>query len=480
MDVFGVKIPDKPLTNFEIEDYVKVLKISNFRGVFMRDALPDTPRKHESGIVNLNTSEEAGSHWVCYYKIDRDRTYFDSYGQVILSEVLNYLKTNEEKNQAVIRRNTDIVQPINTNICGHLCLFVLKAFSQNWTFRDILDKLTVFKFQNIPRSEIPSHNFSFTPQGAGIKWSSNMANELHKPVRKKFQKRYVFVKNVDDIWGADLVDMQTLRKKNKGYRYILMVMDILSKYGWAQPLKSKSGSAVAEALKIIFKNKTPKKLWTDKGTEFYNKQVSALLKKHNILLYSTHNDEKCSVIERWNRTIKTKLWKYFSANGTEKYFDILQPLIEKYNSTKHRSIGFTPTDARKPSNYQQVLRNLYVDKIQDINVKPKFNVGDRVRITIKKNLFDKGFSINWSDKIYTISKVKPTVPPTYIIKNDKDQEYEGSFYEQELQKTKEELFRIEKVLKWKKVNGQKLGRVKWIGYDNSYNSWLPESEIVDL
>ena len=259
-----------------------------------------------------------------------------------------------------------------------------------------------------------------------------------------------------------------------------MVMDVFSKYGWAVPLKTKTGKAVTEALKLIFKDQIPKKMWTDKGKEFYNKEVSTLLKEHNIHLYSTHNDEKCSVVERWNRTIKTQLWKYFSANGTYKYLDILNPLIQKYNLTKHRSIGFTPSDARKPSNYQQVFKNLYFKKVQRTNTEPKLKVGDKVRISVKKDIFEKGFTINWSDKIYTVSQVLTTLPPTYRIKNDKEEELEGSFYEQELQKTKEELFRIEKVIRWKKINGQKMGRVKWTGYDSSYNSWLPETEIKDL
>ena len=108
------------------------------------------------------------------------------------------------------------------------------------------------------------------------------------------------------------------------------------------------------ALETILSKETPKKIWADCGTEFYNKIVKPHLKSKGIGLYSTENEEKCSVIERWNRTIKTQLWKYFTANGTRKYIDVLQSLINKYNSTKHRSIGFSPLDARKPSNHQQV------------------------------------------------------------------------------------------------------------------------------
>ena len=457
MDVYGLTIPDKPLSNFELLDYAKQLNIPNFRGVFMRDELPNKPWLNESGIVNLNTSLEPGSHWVAYYKNGKNRIAFDSFGQVILRELSDYLK-QEEKNEPVIQRNTDIVQKFNTQVCGHLCLYVLKSLSLGKTFREILDSLT--------------------STGAGIQWTNNMANELHKPVRKKFLKRFVFVRHVDDIWGADLIELPSLSKKNSGFRYILMVIDVFSKYGWGIPLKTKTGVEVASALRTIFKKDKPAKLWVDKGREFYNKEVSALLKKNNIEIYSTNNDEKCSVVERWNRTIKTQLWRYFSANGTQKYTNIIQPLMDKYNSTKHRSIGMTPTDARKPSNYQQVFKNLYLKKVKARKKEPKYKVGDKVRISIKKDIFEKGFTINWSDKIYTITEVLNTLPPTYKIKDDRV-EIKGTFYEQELQKTRENTFRIEKVLRWKKQDGIRIARVKWKGYDSSYNSWVPETSITN-
>ena len=461
MDVYGIQIPDKSLSNFDLIKYADDLNISNFRGVFMRDELPKIPRQHECGIVNFNTSSESGSHWVAYYKNGKNRIYFDSYGQVVLQEINDYLKTKSEKknDKAVIARNTDIVQKPNTQICGHLCLYVLKSLSIGQSYRDILDFLT-------------------TKKGAGITWTNSMANELHRPVRHKFLKRFVFVRNVDDVWGADLVDMRKMAKKNSGYRYILMIIDVFSKFGWAIPLKYKRGSEVETALRKIFKKNKCKKLWVDSGTEFYNKNVYKLLKDNNIEIYSTNNDEKCSVIERWNRTIKTQLWRYFSANGTQKYIDILQPLIDKYNSTKHRSIGMTPTDARKPSNHQQVFKNLYFKKVQTRRIKPKYAVGDKVRITKKKNIFEKGFTITWTDKIYTITQVLNTLPPTYKIRDDKE-EIEGSFYQQELQKTNENTFRIEKILRrMRKTDGTRLARVKWVGYDSSYNSWIPESEII--
>ena len=141
MDVFGIIIPNKVLTNFDLIEYAKKLKIRRFRGVFMRDTLPGNSHGEECGIVNLDTSKEKGTHWVCYYKKGLDRVYFDSFGQITPIEIQDYLKSTKERGIGVIQRNTDIVQPFNSTICGHLCLFVLKALTNGVSFQGILNYL---------------------------------------------------------------------------------------------------------------------------------------------------------------------------------------------------------------------------------------------------------------------------------------------------------------------------------------------------
>ena len=320
-----------------------------------------------------------------------------------------------------------------------------------------------------------------------IKWSDELADELHKPIRKKFKKRIVFAKNVDDIFAADLIEMLPFAKFNNGYKYILMIIDVFSKYGYAIPLKTKTGIAVADALKNLFKKHSPPAmLWTDKGKEFYNKHVAGVLKKNNIRLYSTQNEEKASVVERWNRTIKRNMWKYFSANNTKKYIDSLDKLIDKYNNTKHRAIGCTPTVARQPSSYQRVFKHLYAKKVDERrSILPKFQVGDLVRIFKKKTVFDKGYLPSWTEELFTVSDIKDTKPPTYAIQDLHGEPIEGSFYEQELQKSNQEVFRIEKVLKKRKRktnSGSHIeeARVKWKGYSSDFNSWVPVTELHKL
>jgi len=167
------------------------------------------------------------------------------------------------------------------------------------------------------------------------------------------------VNGIDIIWAADLVEMQAFSKFNRGVRYLLTVIDVFSKYGWMLPLKDKTGKSVTDAFKEIFKKskRKPEKLWTDKDREFYNKHVKEL----GVELYSTENAEKSSVVERWNRTMKEKMFKSFTANNTNKYIDVLDDFVERYNNTRHSSIKMTPVEASKKTNAITVYRNLYPD-----------------------------------------------------------------------------------------------------------------------
>ena len=306
--------------------------------------------------------------------------------------------------------------------------------------------------------------------GMGV-WSNQLANELHKPVRRRFDKHSVFAKQVDDIWVADLVDMSPFFRSNKGYKYLLTVIDVYSKYGWIVQLKTKTGKEVAQAFRRLFRNGHPSRFWTDKCMEFYNRQLKGVLEANDVMLYSTENEDKSSVVERWNRTMKNIVWKYFTANSTQKYIDVLPSVVDKYNSIYHRSIKLTPSDARYPSNYQHVYNALHGNVRKSTS--PKFHVGDKVRITRKKGTFEKGFTPNWTEELFTISSVKATNPTTYTIKDQLGEPVRGSFYEQELQLSVQEIFRIERVLRKKKNQVY----VQWKGYSNAFNSWIPVADL---
>ena len=263
--------------------------------------------------------------------------------------------------------------------------------------------------------------------------------------------------------------MQAFSKFNRGIKYLLAVIDVFSKYGWLIPLKDKTGKSVASALKTIFKERKPEKMWVDKGKEFYNKDVKDLIE-----LYSTENEEKSSVVERWIRTMKEKMWKYFTANSTNIYINQLSDLVREYNNTRHSSIKMTPVQASKKENELGVWRNLYPEHLEIRDIKPKFFIGDKVRISKKKKTFEKGYTTRWTEEIFTIIEVKRSRPPTYKIADLNGEEIQVSFYEPELQKTSQEIFRMEKVIK----RGKKKSLVKWKGYSDDFNSWVDNKDIV--
>ena len=289
------------------------------------------------------------------------------------------------------------------------------------------------------------------------------------PVRRKIEKLRVLVNGIDKIWAADLADMQAFSKFNRGIKYLLAVIDVFSKNGYL--IKDKTGKSVASALKTIFKERKPEKMWVDKGKEFYNKDVKQLIE-----LYSTENEEKSSVVERLIRTMKEKMWNYFTDNNTNRYVDILPDLVEDYNNTKHSSSKMTPVEASKKKNELTVWRNLYPEHLEIRDIKPKFSIGDKVRISKKKKTFEKGYTTRWTEKIFTIAEVKRTSPVTYKITDLNGEEIKGSFYEPELQKTSQQLFRIEKVIKM----GKKKSLVKWKGYSDDFNSWVDNKDTVNL
>jgi hypothetical protein len=281
----------------------------------------------------------------------------------------------------------------------------------------------------------------------------------------------VYVGGIDDIWAADLIDMQAFAKDNNNLKYLLTVIDVFSKYGWIVPLHDKSGKSTASGfLKILESGRKPGKVWVDKGKEFYNKDVKNLVE-----LYSTENEEKSCVVERWNRTMRDKMFKYFTANSTRRYIDVLGEMVSNYNNARHSSIKMTPAKASLKNNEKTVWMNLYGDEISE-PIKPMFSVGDKVRITKKKTTFEKGYTARWSEEVFTVSGVLYTDPPTYKIKDYNGEEIQGSFYEQELQKTTQELFRIEKIIK---KRGKK-SLVKWLGYPESFNSWVNNEDLTTV
>ena len=300
-----------------------------------------------------------------------------------------------------------------------------------------------------------------------------LSEELHKSKRKNYPRRRIIVNHIDEIFAADLVEMQKFVKLNRGYRYLLTCIDIFSKFAWVIPLKDKRGITIKNTLEKIFKQRKPKFLWTDRGTEFYNKQVQDLLNENNIKLYSTNNSEiKSAVIERFNRTFKNMMYKKFTENNNTIFYNILDELVNNYNNKYHSTIKMTPVEASKKIN-EKKIKNIY--NFEKTKKPGKFKIGDRVRISLEKNIFEKSYETNWTEEIFEIYDIKYSNVPYYYLKDLNNEKLDGTFYEQELQKTKQDdLYTIEKILK---TNNDKIF-VKWRGYDNSFNSWINKNTVT--
>ena len=300
--------------------------------------------------------------------------------------------------------------------------------------------------------------------------------ELHRPARKNFKRRRTIIKGINDLFQADLVEMIPYASSNRGFRYILMVLNAFSKRLWARPVKRKTGEEVTKAMKQILNEVKvmPKNMQTDQGKEFFNMHFRELMDKHNINHYTTYSTPKASLVERCNRTIKSMMWKEFSFQGNYKWLSMLEEIVSKYNNTKHRTTGFKPVDVSK-RNEKKILNSAY-SHLKTIDPrKAKFSVGDYVRISKYREAFKKSYTPNFSNEIFKIRRVKPTNPRTYLLIDENGNNIEGGFYELELQKVKyPDVYLVEKVLKRR---GSKIF-VKWLGLDNTHNSWISKNAIV--
>jgi hypothetical protein len=265
-----------------------------------------------------------------------------------------------------------------------------------------------------------------------------VAKELHHPIIKNFERRKVIVWKRDEIWGSDLCQMPT----EKGYKFILTIIDIFTKYGWAIPIKNKQGDTVSNAFENVFttSKRKPEYIWVDRGKEYYNQTFKSLLDNYNIQIYSTDSELKNSVIERWNRTLKDSTEREITAykiiGKHVGWLDILPTIVKQYNNRVHRTIKLSPIDAIKDENLSKledfwIKRNLESPK----NTKPKFKIGDIVRIYRYKGIFEKGYKKNWTDEKFKIKTIKDTNPITYLIEDLDGEEIQGAFYSQELLKS---------------------------------------------
>jgi hypothetical protein len=305
------------------------------------------------------------------------------------------------------------------------------------------------------------------------KIKKQVVDEIHKQARINFPRRRVIVKSLNDLFQADLVEMIPYSGENNGFKYILVVINCFSKFVWAFPLKTKTGYEVVENMEKVFKQQQPKNLQTDMGKEFFNKTFQLLMKKYNIHHYNTYSEKKASIVERVNRTLKNLMWKEFNYHGHYRWINLLDNIVQKYNNSKHRTIGMKPSEVKKK--HEKKLLNTVYNRIKIVNLSSKFHVGDHVRISKTRGVFDKKYMPNWSTEIFTIKKILLTNPNTYLLQDYQKQDIKGCFYQQQLQKVKHpDVYLVEKILRRK--NNKVF--VKWLGFDSTHNSWIDKTKIV--
>lgn len=303
---------------------------------------------------------------------------------------------------------------------------------------------------------------------------------LHKNYRKTFDRRKVHAPGLLHTVHGDLADMQSLAKYNDGYRYFLIIVDCYSRRFFAEPVKSKSSSDMEAAFDKIFSSNggwLPSSLVTDQGMEFYANRMKQYFTAHNISHYSTKSEIKASLAERAIRTVKTRLFKALTHANTLRWIDILAKIIVAINNSVNRTLGRTPASVRDGD--LQDPRTVIASKKKIA----KFAVGDTVRLLKYRKTFDKSYLPNFTRELFVISEVKDAHTPVYYqLKDLNGEPIQGSFYAEELVKStnRDQVYKVEAVLKTRKYRGKKQHFVKWLGYDDTFNSWVNASDVHSI
>lgn len=307
---------------------------------------------------------------------------------------------------------------------------------------------------------------------------------LHKPARKRYNTRRYKVRGPMWLWQADLVEMIPYEQENEGYRYLLTVIDVFSRKAWARPLKRKTGAAVRTAFDDILQTegKAPLKLQTDEGKEFGNTVFQQYLKDRHISFFTLKSQFKAALCERFNRTLKEKMWRYFTHVGNYQWLQVLQSLVNAYNDAKHRSLNFgtmTPNQATDPR-WTRLLREQQEAQVpQRVTLRnptlPPLRINDYVRVSKTKRTFAKGYLPSWTEEVFQVARIIGQYEPIeYKIKDYLGEEIQGSFYRAELQPvSKPVTYMIEAILRQRRNRGtgEQEYLVKWLGYDARFNTW---------
>lgn len=323
-----------------------------------------------------------------------------------------------------------------------------------------------------------------------INWLEGQdSHTYHKPVRRRFPRRTYNIYNPGDVLESDLIDLRSLKSYNDGTSYLLVVIDAFSRFAYVEPLLDKTAACVASAFAKILKSRSnlaPFLCQTDGGKEYTGKAMQDFLKKNNIVHRIARDPViKCSIAERFNRTLKGKLWRFFTHRHTRRYLEVLPDIVKSYNNSWHSGIRMTPAQVHM-GNAARVRENLSMRyETHRPDRKPKYNVGDLVRISREKGVFDKAYSGGWSKELFRIKRISTSrQPPVYFLKDLADVDLTGFFYEEELSRVQKDLekdvFEVDEILRTKGQGRNKKYFVSWLGYGPSFNSWISAADLENL
>ena len=300
---------------------------------------------------------------------------------------------------------------------------------------------------------------------------SQPSYSLHAPSRKKFRRSRVITGGLDESADLDLADMSNIASQNNRFNYLIILIDKFSRYAQVEPIRNKTAQAVTDGLRRIFsRGRVPRSIRHDAGKEFLNKQFRDLMKLYNIRTFTSRSTQKANYAERFIRTLKSKIYRYMTENNTKKYVDILQDLITSYNNSYHSSIKMNPADVNE-ENESDLWKELYLQPIRHSG-KHKLKENQRVRVAINKNPFQKGYTPNWSEAVYKITRrIYRGGIPVYKLEDLEGEPLPESYYEQQLQpiKVDESSTKIKRVILKRQRRGQPEYYVEWRNYGPRYN-----------
>jgi transposase InsO family protein len=319
------------------------------------------------------------------------------------------------------------------------------------------------------------------------KWlKEQTTHNIHSTPTKIFNTEHIIVEHIDDQWDSDIIQMDELAKYNRGYKYILICIDLFSRYAWARPLKFKKSTDVTIAFTDIVKTsgRECKTIRTDQGGEYTGASFQRLVHSRGINHMIAYGRHKASYSERFNRTLENKLFKYFYEQQTAMYIDILDDVMFSYNNTVHHSINMAPA-AVNTANSHTIYEQVYIPILNRwANTPVKFTIalGSLVRLSLYTAPFSRGYHEKWTEELFTVCNQIPSHPPRYKVQDLNGDSIKGSFYTEELlvasvQNINDITYKIDRVLKTKTVRGHKLSLVKWYGYSDKFNTYIPTASI---